>query len=106
MQNLYKNLGLDVPFLLPRTHTHTRARAPVVQMTQANRFSSKYKEKISTYSNHTAQDGRAELTENSKPSTRLFDLKPETDYVAGLMIRPSRPLSFILLNNIQYVCYT
>ena len=112
MRNLYKNLGLYVLFRLQRTHTHTQLHTPVVQITQAIRFSSKYKEKISTYRNHIAQDGRAELRENSKPSTRFSDLKPETNYDAtmgyrlrgGHHDRPSRPCSFILLHNIPYVC--
>jgi hypothetical protein len=56
-------------------------------MTQAIRFSSKYTGKISTYRNHIAQDGRAELRENSKPSIRFFDLKPETKYDATMGYR-------------------
>jgi len=96
-----------------RAHTHT-LNTPVAQMTQAIRFSSKYKEKISVYRNHIAQEGRAELRENSKPSTRFFDLKPETKYDAtmgyrlrgGHHDRPSRTCSFILLHNIPYVCNT
>ena len=127
MRNLYKNLGLYVLFRLSLSYTRARARAhththththtlhtPVVQMTQAIRFSPKYKRKISTYRNHIAQDGRAELRENSKPSTRFFDLKLETKYDATMGYRlrgghhdPSIPSMFIiLLRNIPYVCNT